>query len=143
MTNRQNCVLLFALADSQLWNRNDFIAWATKVGDVELLQELRDADDMLAILRGRLATTGTVLPESYGDLLGGLIWLRFEREQLSKDEAFTMLADAWDAYPPSRFDVEALASIPPELESHLARLAEIRIGQLDPNQAPEIARLLD
>ncbi len=116
-------IILFALADSQLWSNADFANWATDNGEKDLAIQL-EVDDPLEVFRAQLVSNGLVLPCNYGDLLGGLLWLRRRRAKISNRECMTLLIDAWDAYPPSRFDVEALSASEPELVQFLSGLAD-------------------
>ncbi len=59
-------IILFALADSQLWSNADFKNWATDNGEKDLVIRL-EGDDPLAVFRARLVHGGLASRPAFGE----------------------------------------------------------------------------
>jgi hypothetical protein len=65
------------------------------------------ADAALEAVRTAMRESGVVLPDNVGDLMAGLILLRFDSGELSVGAARARLVDIVDAYGASTVDAEA------------------------------------
>lgn len=112
-------VILFAAIDSKLWSSEFVSTWADHL-IVELkepqswlldLSVNRTVESQLDVVREAMGEFFISLPDHFGDLLAGMILLRYCENSALKAITISELIDAADAYGVSGFDIEAVANI--------------------------------
>jgi len=127
-------VVLFVVLNCHAWSHGRLVAWADQLilklerpkdwlSDLSICQSSEDALDSI---RRAMKQFGIMLPDSIGDLMAGLILLRFDKGELSAEAARTHLVDVIDAYGARGVDAEAAGT----LDLNDAVYAELR-GQAE------------
>lgn len=112
-------VLLFAALDSKAWGIEEAMptidrlvsAAASPRGWVLDLCTCKTDDDCLAVLRTAMQEFGVLLPGSVGDLMAGFVLYRFDKREISTENARHYLVDIVDAYGTSCVDAETAAEL--------------------------------
>ncbi|MCK6523546.1 hypothetical protein L6R49_19215 [Myxococcota bacterium] len=152
--------ILFSVVDTGAWSLDQLRTWADRLiegrprSDLWLLDlsTSRSVQEASSAVRRGLMDAQIMLPDDIGDLLVGLLALRFQRGQLDARQFSAAVGDVLDAYGASRLDVEqwtlltshgeevtgALRSITDDL-ARVAAACEDRLRQLD-SLATSLAR---
>lgn len=112
-------VILFSVLDCNVWSIDQLTSWADKL--IARLEQpkawLADlsisdtVDECLEVIRKTMKESGVLLPDDIGDLMAGLILLRFDNGDLSDEAARSQVIDVIDAYGASCADAEAAAQL--------------------------------
>lgn len=144
--------ILFAVLDCNAWSISQIISWSD--GLISRLDHPRawlidlsvsnSVDDCLDVIREAMREFGLVLPENVGDLMAGLILLRFDNGELSSEDAIKYLADVVDAYEGGCVDAEAagMLSLNDPVYSEIRKSAEFAVKYLTSEQLLETERRL-
>lgn len=107
-------IILFAVLDTSSWDINELSYWVdrllsrlehpkTWISDLAINNSVASCLD---IIRGAMKESGISFPDNIGNLMVGLILLRFDRGELSAEAARTQLIDIIDAYGTTFLDAE-------------------------------------
>ena len=108
-------VILFAVLDCKAWSIDQVRSWADRLIAIAVhpktwlidLSTGGSVDDCSEIVRNAMREFGIVLPSNAGDLMAGLVLLRFDNAGLAAESARQQLVDVVDAYGTSCVDAEA------------------------------------
>lgn len=106
--------ILFSVVDTGTWSLEQLRTWADRL--IERLPSppvwlldlsvSRSVQEAMSTIRVGLIEGQIVLPNDLGDLIVGLLALRYQRNDLQWDHFVKAVGDALDAYGGSRFDVD-------------------------------------
>lgn len=108
-------VTLFAVIETSTWTTDEVRSWADAVIqaaavpaswalDLSLVEARRDAS---AVAMRAVEDAGLLLPDDFAELLVGLLYLRLQRGDLSRERFVAEVGDVVDAYQASAFDLES------------------------------------
>lgn len=108
-------VTLFAVIETSTWTTDEVRSWADAVIqaaavpaswvlDLSLVEARRDAS---AVAMRAVEDAGLLLPDDFAELLVGLLYLRLQRGDLSREKFVAEVGDVVDAYQASAFDLES------------------------------------
>ncbi len=138
--------VLFAAIDAGIWSAEQVRAWADRLIEeaavsTAWLFDLRVAStlgDAASAMRHRFGERGFVLPDDFAEVLVGLLYLRFQRGDLTRQQLEASVADVLDAYEAPGFDVEGWteqmnsgADIPASTKARLEQMARGSAEALD------------
>jgi hypothetical protein len=138
--------VLFAVIDTGIWSVEQVRAWADRLIDegaasTSWLFDLSVAStlgDAASAMRHRFVERGFVLPDDFAEVLVGLLYLRFQRGDLTRQQLEASVADVLDAYETPGFDVEGWteqmksgADIPASTKARLEHMARASAEALE------------
>lgn len=137
--------VLFAAIDTGMWSVEEAKAWAASLTIEGLLRPLwvdalaiaTTSEELASIVRDAMREHGFMLPANIAELLAGLLYLRFQHGDISREELDRNLGDVLDAYEASFLSVEAWSeqasggSLVPDETARLEQLARYAADELE------------
>lgn len=142
-------VILFAVLDCKVWDIKQLVLWADRIivrsahpkAWLINISTSGSLEESLAVIRNAMKEFGVLLPDNVGDLMAGLILLRFDNREIPAEAVRHHLFDIIDSYGMSYIDVEATEELDlnNEVYSEIRKIAEQAMAHLKSEQLVDCA----